>query len=125
MIDFRSRFEKFKADEISMKRKIICFSAKQGFDQSPVVSVIGLRYTEGENTTEWKKKKLEGSPAYPLPTEFQDLLKSDCGNSCSFSFALHLQNINKEILFVIGSAHIFFNKNCSNKNYIHPIDSGF
>jgi len=71
------------------------------------VSPIGLRYTEDENTIEWEKRKLEYSPAIFLKTNFQDLLKSECENNCSFLFALHPENINKEILSGIGSAHIF------------------
>ena len=56
------------------------------------------------------KRKVEYSLASCFPTDFQDLLKSECGNSCSFLFALHTENINKEILTVIGSAHIFVDK---------------
>ena len=53
---------------------------------------------------------MEYSPASQIPRDFQNLLKSECGNNCSFLFALHLKNINKEISTVIGSAHIFVDK---------------
>ena len=52
---------------------------------------------------------MEYTPATFLQTNFQDLLKSECENNCSFLFALHPENINKEILSGIGSAHIFVN----------------
>ena len=54
---------------------------------------------------------MEYTPATFLQTNFQDLLKSECENNCSFLFALHPENINKEILSGIGSAHIFVNLN--------------
>ena len=73
------------------------------------MSLIGLRYTEDENTIEWEKRKVEYTPATFLQTNFQDLLKSECENDCSFLFALHPENINKEVLSGIGSAHIFVN----------------
>ena len=55
VIDFMSRFEKFRVDEISIDEAegYICFNAKDCFDQSSTVSLIGLRYTEDENTNEW------------------------------------------------------------------------
>ena len=76
VIDFMSRFEKFRVDEISIDEAEddICFNAKDCFDQSSTVSLIGLRYTEDENTNEWEKRKLEYSPVSPLPIEFQYLL---------------------------------------------------
>ena len=52
---------------------------------------------------------MEYTPAPFLQTNFQDLLKSECENNCSFLFALHPENINKEILSGIGSAHTFVN----------------
>ena len=112
LVDFMSRFEKFKVDEISIDdaEDDICFNAKEYFEESPMMSLIGLRFTEDESTIEWEKRKVEYSPAGHLPKDFQELLKSDCGNNCSFLFALHPENINKEILTVIGSAHIFVDK---------------
>ena len=71
------------------------------------MSVIGLKYSVDENTIEWEKRKVEYTPATFLQTNFQDLLKSECENNCSFLFALHPENTNKEILPGIGSAHIF------------------
>ena len=92
-------------DEISINKAEddICFYAKDAFDLSPIVRLIGLRYTEDEHTIKWEKRKMEYTPATFLQTNFQDLLKSDC----SFLFALHPENINKEVLSGIGSAHIF------------------
>ena len=112
LTEFISRFEKFKVDEISIDEAEddICFNAKDEFDSSPLVSLIGLRYTEDENTIEWGKRKVEYTPATFLPTDFQDLLKDEIVNQCSFLFALHPENINREILSVIGSAHIFVDK---------------
>ena len=52
---------------------------------------------------------MEYTPATFLQTNFQDLLKSECENNCSFLFALHPENINKEVLSGIGSAHIVVN----------------
>jgi len=42
-----------------------------------------------------------------LPKSFQELLN---GNICSFLFALHPENINREIVSTINSAHIFIEK---------------
>ena len=70
---------------------------------------IGLRYTKDENTIEWQKRKVEYTPATLLQTNFQDLLKSECENNCSFLFALQPENINNEVLSGIGCAHIFVN----------------
>ena len=49
---FVSRFEKFKLDEISIDEAEddICFNAKDSFEDSWMVSLIGLRFTEDENT---------------------------------------------------------------------------
>ena len=68
----------FKVDEISINKaeNDICFYTKDAFDSSPLVSLIGLRYTEDENTIEWEKRKVEYTPATFLQTNFQDLLKS-------------------------------------------------
>ena len=98
-------------DEISLNEAEdgICFYTKDAFDSSPLASLFGLRYTEDENTIEWERRKVEYTPATFLQTNFQDLLKSECENNCSFLFALHPENINKEILSGIGSAHIFVN----------------
>ena len=60
MIEFMSRFEKFKVDEVSIgeAEDDICFNAKEAFEDSSIVSLIGLRYTEDENTNDWKKGNL-------------------------------------------------------------------
>ena len=60
MIEFMSRFEKFKVDDVSIgeAEDDICFNAKEAFEDSSIVSLIGLRYTEDENTNEWKKGNL-------------------------------------------------------------------
>ena len=92
------------------------------FDSSPLVSLIGLRYTKDENRIEWEKRKVEYTPAPFLQTKFQDLLKSECENNCSFPFALHPEKINKEVLSGIGSAHIFVNlkQDFEQKNGLSP-----
>ena len=56
------------------------------------------------------KRKLEYTPASPLPLDFQELLNGDFGNKCAFLYAMHPENVNKEILSVIVSAHIFVDK---------------
>ena len=53
---------------------------------------------------------MEYTPSFPVPIEFQELLEGDFTNKCSFLYALHPENINKETLSVIGSAHIFVDK---------------
>ena len=67
----------FKVDEISIKEAEddICFYAKDVFDSSPLVSLIGLRYPVDKNAIEWEKRKVEYTPATFLQTNFQDLLK--------------------------------------------------
>jgi len=59
LTEFMSRFEKFKVDEVSIEdaEDDICFNAKDVFDESRVVSLIGLKYTEDEGTIEWEKKE--------------------------------------------------------------------
>ena len=87
----------------------ICFYAKDAFDSSPLVSLIGLRYTEDENTIEWEKRKECYITDLQLPKSFQELLNGKFEDICSFLFALHPENIYKEVLSGIGSAHIFVN----------------
>ena len=72
---------------------------------------------------------MEYTPATFLKTKFQDLLKNKCENNCLFLFALHPENINKEILSGIGSAHIFVDlkqdfeqKNGLSQGYCHAED---
>ena len=58
-----------------------------------------------------EKKRKEGyNPDTILPTDFQELLKGNSGDLCSFLYALHPVNINKETMNIIGSAHIFAEK---------------
>ena len=61
--------------------------------------------------TNGKKEKLECTPAFPVSIEFQELLNGGFEDKCSFLSALHPTNINKEILSIMGSAHIFVDKN--------------
>jgi len=70
----------------------------------------GLKYTEDENTVEWEKRKEGYSPDIKLPTDLQELLNGNFGDMCSFLYALHPVNINKETMNIIGSAHIFAEK---------------
>ena len=56
----------------SMKQR---FNAKYAFDSSPFVSLIGLRYTEDENTLEWEKMKVKYTPANFFPQKFSGLTK--------------------------------------------------
>ena len=93
-----SRFEKFKVDEISIDEAEddICFYSKDCFDDSRVISLVGLIYTEDENTNEWEKRKLEYAPAFPIPCDFQELLCGDFGIKYSFLYALHPENIDKK-----------------------------
>ena len=92
-----SRFENFKVDEISIDdaEDDICFNAKEHFEDSPMMSLIGLRFTEDESTIEWEKRKVEYSPTGQLPKDFKELL-TDHGNNCSFLFALHPENVKKK-----------------------------
>ena len=79
--------KKIKVDDVTIgeAEDDICFNVKEAFEDfedSLTVSLIGLRYTEDENTNEWKKRKLDYSPASPLPLDFQELLSSDFGINC-------------------------------------------
>ena len=44
------------------------------FDQSPIVHLLELQYTEDENTNNWEKRKVDFVPVSVLPKTFQDLL---------------------------------------------------
>ena len=59
IVEFMSRFEKFKVDEISIDEAEddICFNAQDMFEGSSCVGLNGLKYTEDENTVEWEKGK--------------------------------------------------------------------
>ena len=67
---------------------------------------------------------MEDTPATFLKTNFQDLLKKECENNCSFLFALHPENIHKEVLSGIGSAHIVVNlkQDFEQMNGLSPIE---
>ena len=58
LTEFMSRFEKFKVNEVPIEdaEDDICFNSKDTFDESRVVSLIGLKYTEDESTIEWDKR---------------------------------------------------------------------
>ena len=111
IVEFMSRFEKFKVDEISIDeaKDDICFNAQDMFEGSSCVGLNGLKYTEDENTVEWEKRKEGYNPDTILPTDFQELLKGNSDDLCSL-YALHPVNINKETMNIIGSAHIFAEK---------------
>ena len=55
LVGLMSRFKKFKVDEISIDgaEDDICFNTKEHFEESPMMSLIGLRFTEDESTIEW------------------------------------------------------------------------
>ena len=59
MVEFVSRFEKFKVDEILIDKSEddICFNAQDMFEGSSCIGLNGLKYTEDENTVEWEKRK--------------------------------------------------------------------
>ena len=60
LVDFMSTFENFKVDEVSINdaEDDICFNAKEHFEDSPMMSLIGLRFTEDESTIDWEKRKV-------------------------------------------------------------------
>ena len=107
-----SRFEKFKVDEISIEdaEDDICFNSKDVFDESRVVSLIGLKYTEDESTVDWEKRRESYITDMKLALNFQELLMGNYGDLCSHFFALHPENINREIVSIINGAHIFEKK---------------
>ena len=55
LVDFLSRFEKFRVDEVSIDdaKDDICFNAKDAVYECSNVCLIGLRFTEDKNTNEW------------------------------------------------------------------------
>ena len=73
------------------------------FEGSSCVGLNGLKYTEDKSTVEWEKRKEGYSPDIILPTDFQELLKGNFGDMCSFLYALHLVNINKETMNRLSS----------------------
>ena len=96
LTEFMSRFKKFKVDEVSIEdaEDAICFNSKDVFDESRVVSLIGLKYTEDESTIDWEKRKECYIADMQLPLNFQELLTGNYEDLCSHFFALHPENIN-------------------------------
>ena len=58
-IEFMSRFEKFKVGNVTIgeAEDNICFNAKEAFEDSSIVSLIGLRFTEDRTQTNGRKGK--------------------------------------------------------------------
>ena len=123
IVDFMSRFEKFKVDEISIDEAEddICFNAQDMVEGSSCIGLNGLKYTEDENTVEWEKRKEGYNHDTKLPTDFQELLKGNFGDLCSFLYALHPVTINKETMNIIGSAQ----KKKDESTHNLPIEMGF
>ena len=119
--------EKLKIDEVSIKdaEDDICFNAKDVFDESRVVSLIGLKYTEDEGTIEWEKRKECYITDLQLPKSFQELLNGKFEDICSFLFALHPENINREIVSIINSAHIFIEKKAIKQQLLSALNKWF
>ena len=111
-IDFMSRFERFKVDEVSIDEAEddICFNAQDMFEGSSCFGLNGLKYTEDESTVEWEKRKEGYTPDLKLPSTFQELCNNKFEDMCSFLYALHPVNVNKETINILGSAHIFAEK---------------
>ena len=80
------------------------------FDESRIISLIGLKYSEDEGTRAWEKRKECYITDMQLPKSFQEVLTGKFEDVCSFLFALHPENINREIVSIINSAHIFVEK---------------
>ena len=59
IVEFMSRFEKLKADEISIDEAEddIYFNAQDKFEGSSCIGLNGLKYTDDENIVERKKKR--------------------------------------------------------------------
>ena len=69
-LDVMSKFEKSNVNEI-------CVNAKDVSDEFYVASLIGLQYSEDENTIEWKKEEFEHSSDLQKPTIFQELQRGN------------------------------------------------
>ena len=104
MTDFMSRFEKFKVDEVSIEdaEDDICFNAKDVFDEFRVVSLIGLKYTEDEGTTEGKKGRNATRQICKCQRVFRNYLMA----SLKISFRFFSIKILGVIVFVISIAHV-------------------
>ena len=95
--------------------------ANDVFDESRVVSLIGLKYTEDEGTTEWEKRKECYGTDLQLPKSLQELLNVKFQDICAFLFALHPENINRETVSIINSAHIFMEKKAIKQQLLSPL----
>ena len=105
MTDFMSRFEKFKVDEVSIEdaEDDICFNAKDVFDEFRVVSLIGLKYTEDEGTTEWKKGRNATRQICNCQRVFRNYLMA-----ISVRFFSHsIQKTSTERLCLLSTVHTF------------------
>ena len=73
VVEFLSRFDKFKVDRISMEEAEdnFCCNAKDHFEESRMVNSVGLRFTDDESTVDWERRKLEYTPAFKLLVDFQ------------------------------------------------------
>ena len=56
IVDFMSRFEKFKVNKISIDKAEddICFNAQDHFEESNACNLLGLKFIEDEGTMDWK-----------------------------------------------------------------------
>ena len=65
-VEFISRFENFKVDEVSIDKADdnICFNAQDMFEVASAKSLNGLKYTEDESIFEWEKRKERYTPDF-------------------------------------------------------------
>ena len=108
LTEFMSRFEKFKVDEVSIEdaEDDICFNAKDVFDESRVVSLIGLKYTEDEGTTEWKKGRNATQQICNCQRVFRNYLMASLKISLRF-FSHSIQKTSTERLCLLSTVHTF------------------
>ena len=108
VIDFMSRFEKFKVDEISIDEAEddICFNAKEWFEDSRVISLIGLRYTEDENINEWGKRNWNTLQLSLFQLNSMNYWKVILPTSVLFSM-LYIRRISTKKYCLSLAAHIF------------------
>ena len=123
-IDFMSRFERFKVDEVSIDEAEdnICFNAQEG---SSYIGLNGLKYTEDEITVEWEKRKEGYTPDLKLPSTFQELCNNKFEDMCSFLYALHPVNVNKETINILGSVHILTEKKLLKQKLLSTLKGWF
>ena len=108
MTDFMRRFEKFKVDEVSIEdaEDDICFNAKDVFDEFCVVSLTGLKYTEDEGTTEWKKGRNATRQICNCQRVFRNYLMASLKISVRF-FSHSIQKTSTERLCLLSTVHTF------------------